>query len=46
MNLLECLLPKPFLLIDLKTAMMFFHDRLLRVQHQAIDSCHRCPPFV
>lgn len=43
-NLLECLLPASFLLKGLKTAMMIFHDRLLRIQHQAINSCHRCPP--
>lgn len=45
-NLLERLFPTPFLLKGLKTAMMFFQDRLLRIQHQAIDSCHRCLPFV
>ena len=45
-NLLERLLPTSFLMKGLKTAMMFFHDRLLRIQHQAIDSCHRCLPFV
>jgi hypothetical protein len=26
----------------LKTAMMFIHDRLLRIQHETIDGCHRC----
>jgi len=45
-NLLERLLPSLFLLVGLKTAMMFFHDRLLRIQHETIDSCHRCLPFV
>ena len=45
-NLLECLLPSPFLVEGLKTAMMFFHDRLFRIQHETIDGCHRCLPFV
>ena len=42
LNLLERLLPAPFLLEGLKAAMMFLHDRLFCVQHQTIDSCHRC----
>jgi hypothetical protein len=40
-NLLESLLPFPFLVEDLKSAMMFIHDRLLRIQHETIDGCHR-----
>ena len=46
MNLLESLLPSPFLVEGLKTAMMFIHDRLLRIQHETIDSGHRCLPNV
>ena len=45
-NLLEGLLPSSFLVEGLKTAMMFIHDRLLRIQHETIDGCHRCLPFV
>jgi hypothetical protein len=45
-NLLESLLPFPFLVEGLKTAMMVIHDRLLRIQHETIDGCHRCLPFV
>ena len=45
-NLLESLLPSPFLLEGLKTALMFLHDRLLRIQHETIDGCHRWLPFV
>ena len=45
-NLLESLFPSPFLVESLKTAMMFVHDRLLRIQHETVDSCHRCFPFV
>jgi hypothetical protein len=45
-NLLECLFPSPFLIEDLKTAMLFVHDRLFRVQHKTIDGCHRGHPFV
>jgi hypothetical protein len=30
----------------LKTTMMLLHDRLLCIQHQAINSCHRRLPFV
>lgn len=45
-NLLERLLPSSFLVKGLKTMMMFLHDRLLRIQHQTIDSCHRSLPFV
>jgi len=45
-NLLESLLPSPFLLEGLKTALMFLHDRLLRIQHETIDGCHRRLPFV
>jgi hypothetical protein len=41
---LECLLPSPFLLENLKTAMMFIHDRLLRIQHETIDGGHKCLP--
>jgi hypothetical protein len=41
-NLLESLLPFPFLVEGLKAAMMFIHDRLLRIQHETIDGCHRC----
>ena len=46
MHLLKGLLPSPFLLKGLKTAVMFLHNRLLRIQHETIDSCHRCLPFV
>lgn len=42
-NLLESLHPSPFLVQSLKTAMMFVHDCLLRIQHKAIGGCHRCP---
>lgn len=42
MNLLKRLLPAPFLLEDVKSAKMFFHDRLFRIQHQAVNSCHKC----
>lgn len=45
-NLLESLLPSPFLVEGLKTAMMFIHDRLLCIQHETIDGCHRSLPFV
>ncbi len=45
-NLLESLLPSSFLVQGLKTAMMFVHDRLLGIQHETIDSCHRYLPFV
>jgi hypothetical protein len=45
-NLLESLLPSPFLVEDLKTSMMFIHDRLFRIEHKTIDGCHRCLPFV
>lgn len=45
-DLLESLLPSPFLVEGLKTAMMFIHDRLLRIQHETIDGCHRGLPFV
>jgi len=40
-NLLESLLPSPFLVEDLKTSMMFIHDRLFRIEHKTIDGCHR-----
>ena len=40
MNLLESLLPSPFLVEGLKTAMMLIHDRLLCIQHETIDGCH------
>ena len=43
-NLLESFLPSSFLMEGLKTAMMFIHDRLLRVEHKTIGGCHRCPP--
>ena len=42
-NLLESLHPSPFLVESLKTTMMFIHDRLLRIQHETIGGCHRCP---
>jgi hypothetical protein len=29
---------------DSKTSMMFIHDRLLRIQHETIDGCHKCLP--
>jgi len=45
-NLLESLLPSPFLVESLKTAMMFIHDRLLRIKHKTIEGCHRGLPFV
>ena len=45
-NLLESFLPSSFLMEGLKTAMMFIHDRLLRIQHETIDSGHRCLPNV
>jgi hypothetical protein len=45
-NLLERLLPSPFLVEGLKTAMMFIHDRLFRFEHETIDGCHRRLPFV
>ena len=41
-NLLESFLPSSFLMEGLKTSMMFIHDRLLRIQHETIDSGHRC----
>jgi hypothetical protein len=43
---LESFLPSPFLMEGLKTAMMFIHDRLLRIQHETIGGCHRCLPIV
>jgi hypothetical protein len=46
LNFLERLLPSPFLVECLKTAVMFIHDRVLRLQHQTIDSGHRYLPFV
>jgi hypothetical protein len=46
MHLLKGLLPSPFPLKGLEAAMMFLHDRLLRIQHETIDSCHRRLPFV
>jgi hypothetical protein len=46
MNLLESLLPSPFLVEGLKPAMMLIHDRLLRIQDETIDGCHRYLPFV
>lgn len=45
-NLLKRFLPSSFLLKGLKTTMMLLHDRLLCIQHQAINSCHRRLPFV
>lgn len=45
-NLLESLLPSSFLVEGLETAMMFIHDRLLRIQHETIDGRHSCLPFV
>ena len=45
-NLLESFFPSSFLMEGLKTAMMFIHDRLLRIQHETIDSGHRYLPFV
>lgn len=45
-NLLESLLPSPFLIEGLKTTMLFVHDRVLRIQHETIDGCHRDLPFV
>ena len=46
MNLLEGFFPSPFLVEALKTVMMFFHNRLLRIQHETIDDCHSGLPFV
>jgi len=46
MDLLESLLPSPFLVESLKPAMMRIHDRLLRIQHETIDGCHSCLPFL
>ena len=46
MDLLESLLPSPFLLEGLKTAMLFLHDRLLRIQHETIDGCQSGLPFM
>jgi hypothetical protein len=43
-NLSESLLPSLFLVEDLKSSMMFIHDRLLRIQHETIDGCHMCLP--
>jgi len=45
-NFLERLLPSPFLVECLKTAVMFIHDCVLRLQHETIDSGHRYLPFV
>lgn len=45
-NLLEGLLPAPFLVESLKPPMVFLHDRLLRIQHETVDGCHRCLPFI
>jgi len=45
-NLLESLLPSPFLMEGLKTVMMFIHDRLFCIEHETINGCHRCLPFV
>jgi hypothetical protein len=45
-NLLERLFPSSFLLEGLKTAMMFIHDRLLRIQHETINGGHRRLPIV
>jgi hypothetical protein len=45
-NLSESLFPSFFLVEDLKTSMMFIHDRLLRIQHETIYSCHRCLPSI
>jgi len=45
-NLLERLLPATFLMEGLKTEMLFVHDRLLRIQHETIDGCHRGLHFV
>ena len=42
MNLLESLLPSPFLVEGLKTAMMLIQDRLFRIEHETIDSGHGC----
>jgi hypothetical protein len=40
-NLLESFLPSSFLMEGLKTAMMFIHNRLLRIQHETIEGGHR-----
>ena len=45
-NLLERLLPATFLMEGLKTAMLFVHDRVLRIQHEMIDGCHSGLHFV
>ncbi len=45
-NLSESLFPSPFLVEGFKTAMLFIHDRLLRIQHETIDGGHRCLPIV
>ena len=45
MNLLESLLPAPFLMQGLKTAVMFIHHRVLCIQDETIDGCHTCLPF-
>ena len=46
MNLLESLLPSPFLVESLKSAMMFIQDRLFRIEHETIDSGHGCLSIV
>ena len=46
MHLLKGLLPSPFLLQRLKTTVMFLHDRLLRIEHETVDSCHWRLPIV
>ena len=43
-DLFEGFLPSLFLVEDSKTSMMFIHDRLLRIQHETIDGCHKCLP--
>ena len=45
-NLLESLFPSPFLVEGLKTSMVLIQDRLLRIQHETIESCHRCLSIV
>jgi hypothetical protein len=44
--LFESLLPSPFLVESLKTAMVFIHDRLFRIEDKTIEGCHRFLPFM
>jgi hypothetical protein len=45
-DLFEGFLPSLFLMEDSKTSMMFIHDRLLRIQHETIDRCHKSLPII